>query len=57
MDTINGLPGPHVMLTGVNLHIRNGQPAQYELDADVDTASYIANGRGNLSSATTMIRR
>jgi len=47
--TINGLAGPHVILTGVNLHIRNGQPVQYDHSTPTfDTASYLANGRGNL---------
>ena len=36
LNPINGLAGPHVILTGVNLHIRNGQPAQYRsVHADV----------------------
>ena len=38
-----------MILTGVNLHIRNGQPKQYDRSAPTfDTASYAANGRGNL---------
>ena len=48
MNTINGLPGPHVILTGVNLHIRNGQPLQNGSWPTFDTKSYNANGRGNL---------
>jgi len=48
MNTVNGVPGPNVVLTGVNLHIRNGQPAQYNSWPTFDTASYSANGRGNL---------
>jgi len=47
--TINGVAGPHVILTGVNLHIRNGQPRQYDHSSPTfDTASYLANGLGNL---------
>lgn len=47
--TINGLAGPHVILTGVNLHVRSGQPVQYDhTKATFNTASYAANGRGNL---------
>lgn len=45
---INGLAGPHVILTGVNLHIRNGQPVQYDHTPTFPTASYGANGLGNL---------
>ena len=48
LNTVNGVPGPNVILTGVNLHIRNGQPAQYNSWPTFDTASYNANGRGNL---------
>jgi hypothetical protein len=48
MHTINGLPGPHVILTGVNLHVRNGQPLPYSSWPTFDTASYSGNGRGNL---------
>lgn len=48
MHTVNGVPGPNVILTGVNLHIRNGQPAQYSSWPTFSTASYSANGRGNL---------
>jgi hypothetical protein len=49
LNPINGLAGPHVILTGVNLHIRNGQPAQYDPSTPTfDTKSYAANGRGNL---------
>jgi hypothetical protein len=48
MHTVNGVPGPNVILTGVNLHIRNGQPAQYSSWPTFGTASYSANGRGNL---------
>jgi hypothetical protein len=46
--TINGLAGPHVILTGVNLHIRNAQPVQYDHTPTFPTASYLANGLGNL---------
>lgn len=28
-NTINGLAGPHIILTGANLHIRNGQGGTY----------------------------
>ena len=36
LNPINGLAGPNVILTGVNLHIRNGQPKQYRsVRADV----------------------
>jgi hypothetical protein len=49
LNPINGLAGPNVILTGVNLHIRNGQPKQYDRSAPTfDTASYATNGRGNL---------
>ena len=38
-----------MILTGVNLHIRNGQPGQYDRSTPTfDTTSYAANGRGNL---------
>lgn len=37
--TINDLAGPHVIFSGVNLHVRSG---------DVSGNSYIQNGRGNL---------
>src|SRR4029450_9086085 len=47
--TINGVVGPHGILTGVNLHIRNGQPRQYDHTTPTfDTASYLANGLRNL---------
>jgi hypothetical protein len=36
--TINGLSGPHIIFTGVNLHIRNGSGSTY----------FTANGLGNL---------
>ena len=37
-NTINGLAGPHIIFTGANLHIRNGQGGTY----------FGANGVGNL---------
>jgi hypothetical protein len=37
--TLNGLAGPHVIITGANLHLRNGDPSRDSLSA---------NGRGNL---------
>jgi len=37
-NTINGLPGPHIIFTGANLHVRNGQGGTY----------FGANGVGNL---------
>lgn len=37
-NPINGLPGPHMIFTGVNVHIRSGHPARNSVDA---------NGRGN----------
>jgi hypothetical protein len=46
--TINGVAGPNVILTGVNLHIRNGQPVHYDHTPTFPTASYFANGLGNL---------
>jgi hypothetical protein len=38
-NPINGLPGPHMIFTGVNLHIRSGHASRSSVDA---------NGRGNL---------
>ena len=37
-NTINGLAGPHIIFTGANLHIRNGEGGTY----------FGANGVGNL---------
>lgn len=37
-ETINGLPGPHVLFEGCNVHVRNGAGATYDSE----------NGLGNL---------
>lgn len=38
-NPIDGLPGPHMIFTGVNVHIRSGHASRSSVDA---------NGRGNL---------
>jgi hypothetical protein len=48
-NTINGLPGPHIIFTGVNLHLRNGQGGTYSSPASMDSS---VSGRLNRSTTT-----
>lgn len=43
---VNGLPGPHVMITGANLHVRSGASSTSEGDCGATGGN--CSGRGNL---------